>query len=121
MAATLAAVAEVRRATQQLDRGSSAHPQTHQEEGDTAGRLTLSDFMTLAYVVSTMYKRVHPEKKADERRRVKPYNEAPVLYALLVFVVWCVGGPRRERRSCATPHDCCFGWARAHVPAGGWR
>ena len=72
-------MAEVKRATAHLEVGS--------EHEDTAGRLTLSDFMSLAYVVSTMYKRVHPEKKVDERRRVKEYSEAPVLFALLFFVL----------------------------------
>jgi hypothetical protein len=77
--ATAARMAEVNRATAHLGTGS--------EHDDTAGRLTLSDFMSLAYVVSTMYKRVHPEKKVEERRRVHAYSEAPVLYALLFFIL----------------------------------
>ena len=79
--ATAARMAEVKRATAHLDAGSGDPSE------DTAGRLTLSDFMSLAYVVSTMYKRVHPEKKVDERRRVHAYSEAPVLYALVFFVL----------------------------------
>ena len=84
--AALAAAAEFHRTTA----AHIADANAKSEQSETAGRLTLSDFMSLAYVVSTMYKRVHPEKKADERRRVKPYNEAPVLYVLLLFFVWCV-------------------------------
>ena len=40
---------------------------------------SLGDFMNLAYTLSTMYKRVHPERKANSSaaRRVKYYVSRP--------------------------------------------
>ena len=45
--------------------------------------------MNLAYTLSTMYKRVHPERKATsgEARRVKYYQENAVLGVLVVFIL----------------------------------
>ena len=50
---------------------------------------SLGDFMNLAYTLSTMYKRVHPERKANsgEARRVKYYHENAVLGVLVVFIL----------------------------------
>ena len=45
--------------------------------------------MNLAYTLSTMYKRVHPERKATsgEARRVKYYQENAVLGVLALFIL----------------------------------
>lgn len=59
------------------------------EEEEEVERLSLGDFMNLAYTFSTLYARLHPERKASsaERRRVVPYAEKPLLFGLIAFII----------------------------------
>ena len=64
-------------------------------------RRSLGDFMELAYLISSMYKRVHPATKATSAmsHRVKLYQEDVLAIVLAVFALSCV-------RACTA--RCCY-------------